>query len=142
MTPDGLNQLGRLFKEWRIADGEKKQAALYRFEIEFEALLQEASAWQEIRETVDLKRKLIESENKKLKSMSMYVTVEQVKLLLSSIINLIDNSLTDITGMLVDEPLKLKVMKRVATGIARLTSTSPEEITKEQNEEESQNEQY
>jgi hypothetical protein len=68
------------------------------------------AAWDEIKETLDLRRKLVESERKRLVQLSQMITTEQAMVLMTAIVALVQENVTD-----------RQALAKISDGIRRLT---------------------
>lgn len=79
-APDRMAVLYDLFQQVKAAKGRNEAqmyAVLGAMDMEFEKVYHDYAAWKEIRENIDLRRKLIDSEVKVIKDMKAILTAEQ-----------------------------------------------------------------
>ena len=70
-------------------------------------------AWDEVGKTLEQRRKLVESERKRLVDMEQMITVERTMVLLSAVISVIRDNVTD-----------RKTLRKISTDIGRLISSN------------------
>lgn len=91
------------FHQFKIATAAKRQMEANKYFFELESILGEglsdAAAWMEISSLIDQRRKLVESERKRLVEMQQMISVERAMILIGAIAAVIKENVTDRTAL-------------------------------------------
>ena len=92
-------ELNRVYDDFRVATAKADTEAARHCLNEWGRIVQLGSsdyaAWDEVYNTIEQRRKLVESERKRLVEMSQVLTVERVMLLISALTDVIKSHVTD-----------------------------------------------
>lgn len=103
------------YKSAKRADQESAHYILLEFESMLVSVKEDLKVWDEIASLIDTKRKLVDSEFKKMKTMNQFVEVEKVMLLMGGLMDIVVREIEDLEGVLVDET----IIEKTTTSIAR-----------------------
>jgi hypothetical protein len=92
-------ELQRVYKEYRAAERKAELPAMIASLREWGDIVQSGvndyAAWNEIQNTLEQRRKLVESERKRLIEMQQVITSERAMLLISALVGIVQNHVTD-----------------------------------------------
>lgn len=92
-------ELQRVYREYRVAERKadlpEMIARLREWGDIIQAGINDYAAWNEIQNTLEQRRKLVESERKRLIEMQMVITSERAMLLISALVGIVQNHVTD-----------------------------------------------
>ena len=92
-------------------DQDKMRAALFDLENILTAGIDDYMAWDEIGRMLEQRRKLVESERKRLMDMEMMITAERTMILIGAVVAIIKEHVTD-----------RKALRKISTDIGQLVS--------------------
>jgi galactokinase len=94
-------QARKAFTEFKLAnikqDLEKQQSALFELSAILEKGQQDYMVWDEVGKVIEQRRKLVESERKRMVEMQQMITAEQAMVLLTNVASIIKESVTDVS---------------------------------------------
>lgn len=112
-------ELRRVYKEFREAEGKADLAAMRASLFEWGRIIQEGindyAAWNEVQNTLEQRRKLVESERKRLVEMQQMITSERAMLLISALVGIVQNHVTDDRAI---KAISADVGKLIAIGVS------------------------
>lgn len=92
-------ELQRVYKEYRAAEGKADLPAMRHSLYEWGSIIQlglsDYAAWNEVYNVLEQRRKLVESERKRLVEMQQYVTAEKAMALISSLVGIVQDHVAD-----------------------------------------------
>lgn len=105
------------YDRWQKAEAnnlKNKHMAKLNFENTLDDIKKDLGIWDEITMLVDTKRKLIDSEQRKLASMEQFVPAERVAMLMGALMKIVVDELEDLEGFLMDGQQIEKARRNVA----------------------------
>jgi hypothetical protein len=112
------SELLRQYERFKMAERAGQDNAEY-LKLEFEAMLvsikEDMKIWDEVAHMVNVKRRLVDSEQKKMKQMSQYVEVDRVMLLFGALMDIVVNEIEELEGIKMD----VDMIEQVTTKIAK-----------------------
>lgn len=101
-----LTEIISTYKRWMNARKKGLEGADL-VKVDFEELLDDLETdmkiWDEIGNMINLKRRLVDSEMKKMSNMQQYVPVEKVMLLVGALMDIVVNEVESLDGVLMDK---------------------------------------
>lgn len=124
-TPENLEAFVRAreaFEEFKKSQREKNAAAmkhaLDKLDLLFTVGIQSGSVWEEVREVIEQRRKLLESETRRIKDQQTTMSSEQVLALIEFIVDCLRTSVS----LYVDRYLASKILDKVTNDIGAVVS--------------------
>lgn len=92
------------------------------FEATLVSIKEDLRIWDEIALMIDTKRKIVDSEFKKMKAKDQYVEVEKVMLLVGGLMDIVSKEIEGLDGVLVDDAIIEKTTREVARKFRLITN--------------------
>lgn len=116
-------ELQRVYKEYREAEGKADlpamRAALYQWGDIVRLGTSDYAAWNEVYNVLEQRRKLVESERKRLVEMQQMITSERAMLLISALVGVVRDHVTD---PIILKAISADVGKLIAIGVSEQNS--------------------
>lgn len=122
-------ELVQKWRDWHRAKANDSNNAPY-IKTDLDELIEEIEKdlkiWDEVGEMVNLKRKLVDSEQRKLNNLQQYVPTEKVMLLMGALMDIVVTEIEDLEGTLMDDEMVQKTITAVARKFRNISNKDPE----------------
>lgn len=123
------SELVRLWRDWHKAkaNGSKSEKYIKQDLDEcIENIEHDLKIWDEVTNLVNMKRKLVDSEQRKLNNLQQFIPTEKVMLFIGAVMDVVSNEIEDLEGVLMDEESIGKTISGISRKIENLANKNPE----------------
>lgn len=122
-------EIVRLWREWQKAEAQGAKSAQYLksdLDDAIEDIEKDLKIWDEIANMTNLKRKLVDSEQRKLNNLEQYIPAEKVMLFVGAVMDIISKEIEGLDGVLMDEEMIAETINTISRKIEKLSNKNPE----------------
>lgn len=123
----GKPQIDELLRLWsKVQKYEGQDSKRYnkwkrRFAQTMEDIKEDRKTWDEIDSLVDTKRKLIDSEQRKLENLDQFVPTEKVMLFVGAVMDIVKTEVGKYEGAVIDEDTKTEILSGISRRVEKLS---------------------
>lgn len=123
-----------LWRRWHKAKSmDSKNARYIKQDLDeaIEHIEKDLQIWDEVTNLVNMKRKLVDSEQRKLNNLQQYVPTEKVMLFIGAVMDVVSNEIEGLEGVMMDEEMVGKTISTISKKIEQLSNKNPENYNPE-----------
>jgi len=104
-----------------IGDAKGAKTAMNELGLLIETINKDMSIWTEIYESLELKRRLAETERRRLEALSLFIPVDRVMTMMTSLSNIVQRHIEGTSGMLMTDKLVAETINKIAKDFEAMT---------------------
>lgn len=118
-----IDELLRMWNKIKKHENNPQRKTMWenRFEKKIKDIEEDRDTWEEIDSLVDTKRKLIDSEQKKLENLEQFVPTEQVMLFVGAVMDIVKTEIEGSQGAVLDEDTKSEIISGISRRVEKLS---------------------